>query len=133
MERSHVRKRILIVEDEPSVLNLMAQAMGMEGYLVLTAQNGQKALAVIRDMHVDFIICDVKMPDCNGEAFYDEVQRVRPQLRERIVFMTGDTVSPGTVRFLERSGAPYLLKPFNLSDLRKVVAESLEKGRKTRG
>ena len=122
-----MRKRILIVEDEPSVLNLMAQAMGMEGYLVLTAQNGQKALAVIRDMHVDFIICDVKMPDCNGEAFYDEVQRVRPQLRERIAFMTGDTVSPRTVTFLERSGAPYLLKPFNLSDLRKLVAKSLEK------
>jgi len=131
MERSPVRKRILIVEDEPSVLNLMAQAMGMEGYLVLTAQNGQKALAVIRDMHVDFIICDVKMPDCNGEAFYDEVQRVRPQLRERIAFMTGDTVSPQTLTFLERSGAPYLLKPFNLSDLRKLVAKSLEKSQET--
>ena len=131
MARSQVRKRILIVEDEPSVLNLMAQAMGMEGYLVVTAQNGQKALALIRDMHVDFIICDVKMPDCDGEAFYDEIQRVRPQLGGRIAFMTGDTVSPRTVTFLERSGAPYLLKPFNLSDLRRVVAKSLEKNRGT--
>jgi len=131
MGRSHGRKRILVVEDEPLVLNLVAQTMGMEGYLVLTAQNGQKALNLIRDIHVDFIICDVKMPDCDGEVFYDEVQKARPQLRGRIAFMTGDTVSPRTVSFLEKSGAPYLLKPFNLSDLRRVVAETLEKKSRT--
>jgi len=121
------RERILIVEDEPLVLNLMAEAIGMDGYLVVTAQNGQKALGLIRKMHFDLVICDVKMPGCDGEAFYDEIQRTCPQLKERIAFVTGDVVSPRTQEFLESCGAPYLLKPFRLNDLRRIVAESLER------
>ena len=127
---SQARERILIVEDEPSVLDLIVQVMEMEGYEVVSARNGHDALALIRETAFDFIICDVKMPDLSGEAFYEEVERGYPRLRRRIAFVTGDTFSSESIEFLDRTGAPYLLKPFNLTDLKKMVAESLERIRR---
>ena len=125
---SRVRETILIVEDEPSVLSLMVRVMKMEGYHVVAARNGREAFDCVRDTVFDFIMCDIKMPDFNVEAFYGEIQKTYPQLTRHIAFVTGDSVSPQTVDFLNKTGAPYLLKPFSLFDLKKLVADLHERG-----
>ncbi len=121
------RERLLIVEDELSVLNLMVRVMKTEGYEVETARTRRDALDRIRESLFDLIICDVKMPDFDVEAFHEEIQREYPILRGRIAFVTGDTVSPETAKFLDQTGAPYLFKPFNLFDLKRLVSDSLKR------
>ena len=62
------------------------------------------------------------MPVLDGESFYRELAQRHPALRERIVFLTGDVLSRDKREFLERTGAPFLTKPCDLDELRRVVA-----------
>jgi len=66
------------------------------------------------------------MPVLDGEAFYAQVARRFPELRQRIIFLTGDVLSREKRRFLEETGAPFLMKPCDLEDLRHMVARGLE-------
>ena len=69
----------------------------------------------------DMILSDTKMPKLDGEHFYAEIERRFPRLRRRIVFVTGDILSREKREFLQRIGAPHLLKPFDLREVRQLV------------
>ena len=125
MSGKPLEKKILIVEDELSVLKVMADLMELEGYQVVTASDGEKALELVRTNCFDFIICDVRMPQFSGKIFYQEIQNFRPSLKNRIAFVTGDVVSSDTLDWLEGAGVPYLYKPFRMNDLGRIVKESL--------
>jgi CheY-like chemotaxis protein len=73
----------------------------------------------------DMILSDTKMPKLDGEHLYAEIERRFPGLRGRIVFVTGDILSREKREFLQRSGAPYLLKPFDLREVRQLVNRML--------
>ena len=66
------------------------------------------------------------MPELDGPSLYWELDRRDPQLLNRMIFLTGDTLSPGTREFLEKTGAPCLSKPFALSDVRDIVQRVLQ-------
>jgi len=73
----------------------------------------------------DMILSDTKMPKLDGEHFYAEIERRFPRLRHRIVFVTGDILSREKREFLQRTGAPHLLKPFDLREVRQLVHRML--------
>jgi CheY-like chemotaxis protein len=78
------------------------------------------------DRHTyDLVISDTKMPVLDGEGFYGELERRFPQLRGRIILLTGDVLSREKREFMARSGAPFLMKPFDLDDLRQTVQRTL--------
>jgi two-component system NtrC family sensor kinase len=66
------------------------------------------------------------MPEMDGEKLYEVVRDTDPHLAKRIVFVTGDTVSPKSRNFLDASGNRWLSKPFNVSDVEEVVATLLK-------
>jgi CheY-like chemotaxis protein len=68
------------------------------------------------------IVTDLRMPKVSGREFYEALAAEQPQLAQRVVFSTGDTVRGDTLAFLERQGRPVLHKPFSLSDLRSALA-----------
>ena len=96
-----------------------------EGFRVDRAENGEEALARVRDRHYDVIICDLKMPKVDGMAFYTEVSRSMPNVAKRLVFVTGDVAGSDAERFLEDSGCRWIAKPFRLRDLVRVARETL--------
>jgi two-component system NtrC family sensor kinase len=114
-------RRILVVEDELSLADVMAEALQAQGHRVDTACDGRSARALIATARYDVIICDLKMPNMNGRDFYRHVVSIEPALARRIIFSTGDTASPDTQLFFEEVGNPFLAKPFNLKDLFRVV------------
>lgn len=118
-------ERILVVEDEPTVAQLIADVMTEEGHLVDTLLDSREALARLEETNYALVICDLKMPHIDGPGIYRAlVQRGNPA-QHRILFVTGDTMSPRTTEFLKSSGLPYLAKPFLVEELNEAVRHAL--------
>jgi CheY-like chemotaxis protein len=116
---------ILMVDDEIDLLTALTLALRHEGYRVDPVSDGKTALARLAETRYDLILCDVRIPGLDGPEIYRQAKAIHPDMGKRIIFITGDTVSGTTRRFLEESGAPYLDKPFELADLIEKVSATL--------
>jgi CheY-like chemotaxis protein len=120
------RQRILVLEDEPTVAQLIADVVSEEGHPVDTVLDSRDALSRLEEKNYDLIICDLKMPHLDGPGFYRALVRAANPLQHRLLFVTGDTMSPRTLEFLNSSGLPYLAKPFLVEELKQAVRHSLD-------
>src|SRR5438093_7645630 len=118
-------KAILVVDDEPAVATLLAEALSRDGYKVDMAANGAVALRMLGARSYDLIISDSGMPVLSGPELYREVEQREPHLTRRFVFVTGDILNPRTRAFLARTGAPQLEKPFTIESVKRVVRRAL--------
>ncbi len=118
--------RILVVEDEAVLRKLMVRILKREGYQVDAAADGLEALASLAKRSYDLIVCDILMPGLSGPELYRKLRGKKPELAARILFTTGDTVSPKTLNFLEETALPYLAKPFEMKDLIVEVGKLLK-------
>jgi DNA-binding NtrC family response regulator len=116
---------ILIVDDEPEVVSILAEILADDAHRVETAYNGLAALDKLRDGTYDLIISDLRMPHLDGPGLYREVARRHPQMIRRMIFVTGDTLGPESAEFLRRSAAPTFGKPFEPDDVRRVIDQVL--------
>ncbi len=114
-------KTILVVDDEPDVARLLAEALELDGHRVETTTSGIAALDRLRERPYDLIFSDIKMPGLGGAELYHELARCQPGLERRIVFVTGDTMNPTTRQFLQQTGALNVSKPFGLDEIRRLV------------
>ncbi|HKY30964.1 MAG TPA: PAS domain S-box protein [Candidatus Polarisedimenticolia bacterium] len=121
-------RRILVVDDEETILELLLASLESSGHVVDTAGNGRQALEKLKAADYDVIISDLKMPDMGGQKLYESIGQVKPHLLPRMIFSTGDTVNPGTQSFFQRTGSPYLSKPFKLEEVDELVRKVLEAG-----
>ena len=119
------RALILVVDDEPLVAGLMADVLVTEGHEVDIAKNGREALEKIAAHSYDLIVSDLRMPELDGVGLYRELERIRPTLLGRLLFVSGTTEPPEYASFLEATHAPVLSKPFRLEDLRRFVQRAL--------
>jgi CheY-like chemotaxis protein len=117
------RARILVIDDERPVRELISDALKIEGHDVHTAENGREGLDVIGRQRFDLVFCDLRMPEMDGQAFYEEIQRDYPQVLKRIVFVTAQAHSSDYGPFLRSTGIPVIEKPFTLSQLRQMVSK----------
>ena len=115
--------RILIVDDEPHILHYMQATLEAWGHSVSVARDGNSALEMVADETFDVIITDLRMPEVNGREFYEALHQRHPELAQRVVFSTGDTVRGETLDFLEQQARPCLHKPFSLTELRAALAK----------
>lgn len=118
-------KKVLVVDDDPCIVELLAAMLGMEGYQVSKATNAEQALELV-DHHVpDVIVLDWMMPDTDGiELCRILKKRVETSLVPVIVISANDRVR----RVSREAGADgWLLKPFDLDDLLATVRNSIKK------
>ena len=118
-------KAILVVDDEHYVADMLADLLRLDDHRVDVAPNGHVALERLRAQPYDLVLIDLKMPELDGPGLYEALARDHPQLLRRLVFLTGDALSPEVSAFLERVGAPYLYKPFTLEEVRRVIHRAL--------
>jgi two-component system NtrC family sensor kinase len=121
-------RRLLIVDDEPGIREVLKEVLLAGGYDVETAGNGVEAMQRIQSERFDLIISDLCMPEMDGERFYRSVSEKSKALASRIIFVTGDTVNPKSRAFLESAGNRWLSKPFNIRAVEEIVREVLDKG-----
>ena len=104
----------------------LAYMLRRDGYHVDTAGNGRLALEKLQERAYDLILCDLRMPELDGPGLYRELEDHLPHLLRRVVFLTGDTLSPEVREFLEKAGVLRLDKPFRAAEVRRVVQQALQ-------
>ena len=118
-------KRVLVVEDEPSICQVCRRALTGEGFEVDIAVNGAVAQDMLGEKEYDLCLVDIRTPVVSGKQLYQWVNEKRPELLNRVIFATGDSIGGDTKSFLERTGRPFLAKPFTLDELKTMVSETL--------
>lgn len=126
MDPEAPQRRLLIVDDEPGIVDILQEVLGSSGYRIETANNGAKALNRIATQDYDLIISDLCMPEMSGEKLHAALREHYPHMLNRIIFVTGDTVSAGSRSFLEQTGARWLSKPFNINEIERLVRGCLQ-------
>ena len=129
--REHARKtagraRVLVVDDEPEVAEVIAEILEHDGYDVDTAHSGEQALKAIARTDFDTILCDLRMPQMDGQALYRHLEQERPDLLQRLGFLTGDTLGQHARDFLRSVDCPFIEKPIMAEDIRDLVTAILD-------
>jgi len=117
------RRTVLVVDDEADIREALSEILTGARHRVVTASSGREALERMAAAHYDAILTDMRMPDLDGRALYQEIERRWPGRAGRVVFVTGDTLASALREFVTQSGRPVIEKPFLPSEVRRVVAE----------
>ena len=112
---------VLIVEDDVEFGDTLRDFLESHPYCVTRVSDGAEGLRQVTAVDFDIILCDMVMPSLSGEELYHAVQKIKPQLCNRFIFMTGHNADPKTDKFVRRIGALMLWKPFHLADLLTAV------------
>jgi signal transduction histidine kinase/CheY-like chemotaxis protein len=118
--------RVLVLEDEPTVARLIADVLQDEGLRVDVLLDPREALDRADRVPYALAICDMKMPELDGEHFYLALARAKNPLHERFLFVTGDVLAAHTRDFLERYRLPHVAKPFRVEELTDKIRGVLE-------
>ena len=124
---SQPTRRILLIDDQPSLTRVLATLLRRDGYTVDIAANGRLALNQLQTHRYDVILCDLRMPELGGEDFYDVLRHQYPALCPRVIFLTGDTLHGASLAFLVACGQPWLKKPCSAAAVREAVQQRLDK------
>ncbi len=125
--------RILVVEDEATVANLIVEMLSEEGHEAEAVLDSRVGLERIKREAYDLVICDLKMPGLDGRALYQELVNSGHPAQHHLLLITGDTLSQHTVAFLEASQLPHLAKPFRVEELKAKVHSLLGQERAKAG
>ena len=122
------RQPILLIEDEPSVIAFLRAALERKGYAVVDAASGAEGLERLSNGEFAGVISDIRMPgSVNGSEVHDWIRLHRPELRQRVILMSGDTANNKTQALLANSGIPFIEKPFRLEQLISMVESTFGK------
>ena len=112
--------RVLIVDDEPMIRQLLTDVLGDEGYAVETVSSGEDAVLKLRDPRFDYVITDLMMPGMSGLQVLETVKQLDPETE--VVVMTGYASLNTAVECMKLGAADYLNKPINIDEIRIMPA-----------
>jgi PAS domain S-box-containing protein len=123
--QTRVGRRILIVDDEPSMTRSVEQILRQAGFEVMVATEAEQALAFLEQDRIDLIVSDLAMPRMDGQQFWQAVRERHPELATRIIFSSGDSSSQRARAFLEESRCIWVEKPFKSEELLRLIQQAL--------
>jgi two-component system, OmpR family, response regulator len=114
-EGAQARPRLLVVEDDPNIVELLSASLRFAGFDVSAATNGVEAVAAARESRPDLVVLDVMLPDLDG---FEVIRRMRDGgVRTPVVFLTARDATDDKIRGLTLGGDDYVTKPFSLEEL----------------
>src|SRR5579863_4361099 len=124
------RKQVLIVDDEPNLRKILSAQLSRDGYEVMTAEDGEQGLAMLKDHHIDLVITDLKMPKVDGMMLLRKALEDDPALP--VVLITAHGTIDTAVEALKSGAFDFVTKPLDKDEGRQIVAKAL-KTRELRG
>ena len=116
------RLPLLLIEDERSVTDFVRIALERHGYTCRTASSAIEGIKVLESEQFIGVISDMRTPGgATGADVHAWIVAHRPELKDKVLFITGDTVNEDTMRALSATGAPYIEKPFRVRELMSTV------------
>lgn len=122
--------KLLIVDDERNVLYSLVRGLRSPDLEILTAETAQEGLRLVEDERPDAVLLDVKLPDRSGLDVFVDMHRIEKRLP--VIIMTAHTTTETAIEAMKRGAFDYLLKPFDLGELKRVLAKALEVSRLSR-
>jgi two-component system OmpR family response regulator len=114
-EEAQARPRLLVVEDDPNIVELLSASLRFAGFEVTAAMNGAEAVQSARQSRPDLVVLDVMLPDLDG---FEVIRRLREGgVRTPVVFLTARDATDDKIRGLTLGGDDYVTKPFSLEEL----------------
>jgi len=119
---------VLLIEDEPGVMAYVRATLERNGYRVVGTESGIEGVKLLEKNDFLGVVSDMRTPGgVNGADVHAWVVKHRPELAERIVFITGDIANEDTVAVLRQTGAPCVEKPFGVQQFISVVEKTIGK------
>jgi DNA-binding NtrC family response regulator len=116
------RLPLLVIEDEHSVMDFIRTALERNGYACRTVSSAAEGLRELEAEGFSGVISDMRTPGgASGADVHSWIVIHRPELKDRMLFITGDTVNEETMKALQNTGVPYIEKPFRVQELINVV------------
>lgn len=126
-------KSLLLLDDDPDLAETLKLLLESRNFVVTTVSNGAEGLREVMALDFDVILCDMLMPHMAGDMFYRAVERIKPQLCERFVFITAHSGDARVTDFIEKVDGLVLFKPVLMEDLIGMISLALRRGEQTRG
>ena len=122
--------RLLLIEDERSVMDFIRIALERHGYACTAASSAAEGIRLLEGGDFGGIISDMRTPGgASGADVHEWIVAHRPQLGDRMLFITGDTVNEDTMKTLVRTGVPFIEKPFRVMELMMTVEKIFGKAK----
>jgi signal transduction histidine kinase len=118
------KSRILVAEDDPDCRSAVTDILRLD-HDVTAVEDGEEAIASLSSQDYDLVVIDCMMPSLNGFELYKWLLDNRAELKDKVIFMTGDIFVPEIKSFLETTGCPYITKPFDMEEFRSTVSSTL--------
>jgi two-component system, NtrC family, response regulator AtoC len=118
------RKQILVVDDEPNLRRVLSAQLERDGYDVHTAEDGEEALRMLQDNHIDLVITDLRMPKVDGMELLRRALEIDDELP--IVMITAHGTVDNAVEALKTGAFDYITKPFDQAEVRTIVRKALK-------
>ena len=126
LNKTNGAQRVLVVEDEPTVAQLISDVLRDEGFEIEILLDGKDAPGRVLRESFDLIICDMKMPNLDGQSLYESLLPAKKFVQKRFLFVTGDVLGARTHEFLTKNELPYVAKPFRMEELLEKVHQVLQ-------
>ena len=120
-------KSILLLDDDIELADALKALLETHNFVVTTANNGSEGLREVMDLDFDVIICDMMMPTVPGDMFYLAVQKTKPHLCSRFIFITGHSGVPKVEEFLRQVDGLVLFKPVAADELVGMISLVLQR------
>ena len=124
---SNTAKTVLLLDDDVRFTELLRTFLALQGFRVTCVGSGADGLRRIMSADFDIILCDLVMPTLPGDMFYLAVERIKPRLCKRFIFISGHGANPKWDLFIRRVRGMVLWKPFSMLDLMAAINSVLEK------
>ena len=117
-----VAKKVLLLEDDPAFKEIMTDFLTESGFHVVGVTNGVEGVHQVLASDFEVLLCDMMMPTLPGDMFFRAVERMRPHLCDRFIFMTGHRGNTKVNDFIASVSGTILTKPFHVDDLLEMIA-----------
>lgn len=116
-----LKKKILVIDDEPGLVEMLSELLSEENYQVFTAMNGQQGLEQLAKEKPDLILLDIKMPDWDGRDLLAKIKGTSETSSIPVIMLTAVTETKSIIHSQSMKASDYIMKPFKHEELLRQI------------